>query len=154
MELTGLGERVLPDRGVQHEEHFVRGTRTFLSDDARDLAELVHEIRFRVQPAGRIDQHHVHLPCFRGGNPIKGYGGWIGSIAVTDHVDADSVGPDLQLIDRRRAKGIGCHQQRHLPCLHQPLRDLGNRGGLTHTVYPHCQDDERLGAFREQGLQR
>ena len=36
-------------------------------------------------------------------------------MAVTDHVDADSVGPNLQLIDRRRAKGIASHQQRHFP---------------------------------------
>ena len=71
MELTGLGQRVLPDRGVQHEEHFVRRTRTFLRDDSGDLAEFVHEIRFRVQPAGRIDQDHIHLPSFRGGNPIE-----------------------------------------------------------------------------------
>ena len=88
-----------------------------------------------MQPAGRIDQDHVHLPRFRGGNPIERHGGWIGSMAVTDHIDADSVGPDLQLIDRRRTKGIGSHQQRNFPCLYQPLRDFGDRGRLTHTVH-------------------
>ena len=107
-----------------------------------------------VQPAGRIDQGHVHLPGFRGSNPIERYRGGIGSMAVTNHVDADPVGPDLQLIDRRRAKGIGCHQQRHLPCLHKPLRDFRDRRRLPHTVHAHRQDDEGLGAFREQGLQR
>ena len=73
---------------------------------------------------------------------------------MTDYFDADSVGPDLQLIDRRRAKGIGSHQQRRFPCLHEPLRDLGNCGCLTHTVHPHRQDDEGLGTFLDQGLQR
>jgi hypothetical protein len=111
-------------------------------------------MRFRVQPSGRIDQNHVHLSRFRCGNPIERNGGWIGSMAMTDHVDADSIGPDLQLIDRRRAERIGCHQQRCLSRLHQPLCDLGNRGGLAHTVYAHRQNDKRLGAFRKERLQR
>ena len=75
-------------------------------------------------------------------------------MAVTDYFDADSVGPDLQLIDRRRAKGIGSHQQRYLSCLYKPLRNFGNRGGLAYTVHTHRQDDEGLGTFREQGVQR
>ncbi len=73
----------------------MRGAWTFLCDDARDFAELVHEIRFCVQPAGRIDQDYVYLPRFRGGNSIERDGGWIGPMAVTDHIDTDSVGPDL-----------------------------------------------------------
>src|SRR4029077_1693927 len=55
MKLTSLGQRVLPDRGVQHEEDFVRRTRTYLRDDSRDLSEFVNEMRFRVQSAGRIN---------------------------------------------------------------------------------------------------
>src|ERR1041385_3738853 len=75
-------------------------------------------------------------------------------MAVTNYIDADSISPDLQLIDRRSAERVSGHQQRHLPRLPEPLRDLGDRGGLAYTVDAHRQDNEGLGAFCEQGLQR
>jgi hypothetical protein len=107
-----------------------------------------------MQPAGRIDQYHVHLPSFRGSNPIECDGGRIGSMAVTDHGDADSVSPDLQLIDCRSAKRIGSDQQRHFPCLHKSLRDFGNCSRLTDAIDPYDQNDEWPRTYREQGFQR
>jgi hypothetical protein len=88
-------------------------------------------IRFRA--AGRLHRwDHVHPPFLQQSHGTLRRG--IGSMAVTDHVDADSVGPDLQLDRSPPRKGIGSHQQRYPPAC--AAKHFGDRVVLPHRSRP------------------
>ena len=58
-ELARLRHAVLPDRGVEHQQHLVRRAGHLAGGDAADLVELAHQVDARVQPAGGVDEHGV-----------------------------------------------------------------------------------------------
>ncbi len=55
----GLGVRVLPGGGVEHEQHAVRRGGVELLDDADDLLQLGHQMGLVVQPPGGVDEEDV-----------------------------------------------------------------------------------------------
>ena len=50
-----LADAVLPGRGVEHENHFVRRGGNLLANRVLDLRELGHEVLLRLQAAGGVD---------------------------------------------------------------------------------------------------
>ena len=54
-----LAKRVLPDGGVEHEQHRVRRVGVDLADDADDLLQLVHQLVAVLQAAGGVDEQHI-----------------------------------------------------------------------------------------------
>ena len=64
-DLDGLAEELrLPDavlagRGVDHEQRLVRRALEAALDHAPDLRQLLHQVRLRVQAAGRVDDDDV-----------------------------------------------------------------------------------------------
>ena len=59
VELSRLGDGILADRRIQHQQHFMGRALTLLRDDAFNLSQLFHQIGFGMQPPGRINEHHV-----------------------------------------------------------------------------------------------
>ena len=70
-ELARLREAVLPDRRVEHEQHFVRRSFDLARRDAPDLVELGHQVHARVEPAGGVDEHDVAPARLAGGERIE-----------------------------------------------------------------------------------
>src|SRR5574341_2586835 len=154
MELAGLRQGILSHRGIKHEEHFVWSSWECLLEDALHLSKLVHEIRLRMEPPRSIDQKYINLPGLRRSKPVERDRRRVGPVAVADHLDTDPIGPDLQLIDRRSAKGIGRHEQGHFATLHQTLGYFRERRGFPDSVHPHGKNYKRLRPFSNQVLQR
>ena len=64
-EVLGLADAVLAGRGVEHEQHFVRRVGNLLADHAANLRQLAHQVRLRLQAAGRVDDADVGLASRR-----------------------------------------------------------------------------------------
>ncbi len=60
-----LLQPVLAGRRVDDEQHLVRRALAPPGDHAPHLRELVHQVRLRVQPAGRVDDHDVRVGADR-----------------------------------------------------------------------------------------
>ena len=58
-----LAERVLADRGVEHQQHRMRRGRLDLAHHAHDFFQLAHQLGAVLQAAGGIDQHDVDALC-------------------------------------------------------------------------------------------
>ena len=78
-------------------------------NDALDLLQLCHQMQLRWQATGGVDQHHVFATCFAGGDGVKAHGGGVASV-LADDVDGVAVSPDVQLLTRGSAKGVGSGQ--------------------------------------------
>ncbi len=59
LEDLDLRQRVLPDGGVEHEQHGMRRRSIDLLDHAHDLFQLAHQLGAVLQPAGGIDEQYV-----------------------------------------------------------------------------------------------
>src|ERR1035437_3516260 len=58
-EFARLHQAVLPDRRIEHEQHFLRRAFYFARGDAPNLVELVHEVDARVQPARGVHENRI-----------------------------------------------------------------------------------------------
>ena len=67
-----LAERVLPDRGVEHQQHGMRRGRLDLADHAHHLFQLAHQLGAVLQAAGGVDQHDVDALRLGGGDRVEG----------------------------------------------------------------------------------
>ena len=71
MELASLSQRILPDRGIQDQQHFMGRPRHFLADHTLHFAEFIHEVGLGMQAAGRIDKRHVRRTRFCRRNAVE-----------------------------------------------------------------------------------
>ena len=92
-EYLDLRQRVLPDGGIEHQQHRVRRRGVDLLHHAHDLFELVHQHRLVLQAAGGVDQQHVDLLAARLGERVEGEAGGIGARLARDHRRADARRP-------------------------------------------------------------
>src|SRR5439155_10987817 len=93
-EETRLLEAVLAGGGVEDEQRLVRGALQAVGDDPPDLAQLVHQVRLRVQTAGGVHEDDVAMPALRGSNGVEGDGGGICALRRADEVRPCTLGPD------------------------------------------------------------
>ena len=73
-EELGLADGILAGGRIENQQGLVRGLGDLAADDAVDLLQFLHEVGFRLQTAGRIDDENIDvagLGCLDG---IKGYG--------------------------------------------------------------------------------
>ena len=59
VEFRHLREGVLPDAGVEHEQHFMWRTVAQARRNALDLGEFLHQGGLGLQAPGRVRQHYV-----------------------------------------------------------------------------------------------
>ena len=115
VERLGAVDGVLAGHRIDHQIHLV-GT-----DPAIDHRELAHQLGIDVQPAGRVENHHVGAGLL--GLLHRGLAQRHGILRPQVGIDrqAELLAEHLQLLDGRRALQVGGHQHR-LPAvqLEQP----------------------------------
>ena len=117
-----------------------------------DLSQLVHQTAFVLQPAGRIDKHHVVAFCNRFLQAVETKTGAVTAVFTGKNPHSGTRTPHLQLLDRRRAKGIGGNQRHLQPLRFQFGRKLADGSGFSGAVYPRHQNHKRFFAFRNRKL--
>ncbi len=63
MKFFGLHKRILALARIEHEHDFMRRRLVAPRDHALDLGEFVHEPLLVLQPAGRVGEEYVDVPC-------------------------------------------------------------------------------------------
>ena len=107
-----------------------------------------------MQSAGRINQDHVHHSGFSGNDAIKGYSSWISTVALTNHIHANPIPPNLKLINGGCTKGVACDQERLTPGLLHPLCNFGDGGCFSYPIDSNDKGDKRFRAFDNQLINR
>ncbi len=130
MEALRDSHGVLSGHGIGHQQHLVRLQGLFQPH------QFTHHLVVDLEPPRRVD-HYRACPRGRGG-PNAGLHHFddVGRsarvlIGRTMHPDPDLLGELPKLLLRRRAVGIGRHQERGLLLLLELPRELGTRGGLS-----------------------
>src|SRR5690606_10085214 len=119
-EVGRLHDRILTIRGVKNQQHFVRSPGNYLSDHTVNLFEFTHQVCLRVQSAGSIDDDDVRLTGQAGGTRIVRHGGRVASGRAFDDLDANAIGPLVELLNGSGAKGVTCAQQHFFTFRVQP----------------------------------
>ena len=115
VEFLGLRHRILADGAVEHQQHLVRRAGIQTREHALDLFELVHQMRLGVQTPRGIGDQHIDVARARGVQGVEDDGGGLGAGLLGDDGHLIALGPDFQLLARRRAKGIAGGQHDALP---------------------------------------
>ena len=69
----------------------------------------------RVQPPGRVDENRIASLGFARRDGVEHHRGRIGAFPRANQIHAGTLGPDLQLLDRRGAERVGSHTSGFLP---------------------------------------
>jgi hypothetical protein len=149
-----LSQRVLPDVGVEHQQHLVRRRRVGLLDHPADLGDLLHQVQLRRQAARGVGDHDVDAARLRGGNRVEDDGRRIARFLGDDgHVVA--LAPGHQLLACRGAEGVAGGEEDALAVLLEVLGQLADRGRLAGAVHAGDHDHEGLVGFHlEQQFER
>jgi hypothetical protein len=149
----GLGDRVLADRGVEHEEGVVRpldlglgaavGLGERLGARAADLLQLVHQLLLGVQAAGGVAQDHVEALAVAAEDALEDHRRRVGLVGALVDRAADPAGPDLELLARRGAERVARDQQHLAPRGLVRGRQLAQRRRLADPVDPDHQQHVR-----------
>jgi len=97
-----------------------------------------------VQPAGRVDQHHINAPIDALLDSVESHGRRIRALARPNGLDADALAPGGQLLGGGSAEGVGCTEQHRLVLGDQHPSELAHGGGLAGAV---DTDDEQDGGL-------
>ena len=73
----------------------MRRTWQRLADHPDDLPQFLHQIRFRMQPAGRINQYDIGRARLGRHDAVECHGRRIRPVAMPDHVHAHPIRPYL-----------------------------------------------------------
>ena len=122
-----------------------------LRDHAPNLAELVHQVRLRVQAAGGVDEDDVAAPALRGGDRIEGDRGGIGALRRADEVRPRALGPDLELLVGRGAERVGGADEDRTAVRREPVGELADRRRLARAVHADDEHDTRVLVDRQRG---
>ena len=68
-----------------------------------------------MQAAGGVDEDRAAPARLARGHGVEDDRGRVGALARADDIDAGAAGPDLELLDGRRAERVGGADQRRLP---------------------------------------
>src|SRR6266478_7878826 len=108
VEFAGLAEGITASGCVHHEQCLVRRVGIELGERAFHFLKLSHQIRFGVLAASRIAKQKVDLARCRRLICFVTKRGWIGAVLAANHFKSESFGPNIKLLYRRSAKGVGC----------------------------------------------
>ena len=98
-----------------------------------------------MQAAGRIHQNNIHPTGDGGFYGIKGDGRRVGLVLVLDDVGTGPIGPDAQLFDRCRPKGVRRRNEDFLAVPAIACRKLADRRRFSDPVDPDDHDNFRPG---------
>ena len=156
-----LVERILAGGRIEHQDDVVRRLGVQPPEHAAHLGQFVHQMRLVLQSPSGVDDQRVDAGRGRLLDAVEDDTGRVAAFLAADHRRADAVAPDLQLLDRRGAKGVARRQQDAIILLLQQMAELADGGRLAAAVDPDHQDDvrprkapdvERLGDRRQDLL--
>jgi len=97
-EEAGLGDGVLSDGRVEHEERLLGRPGRSLAADAVDLLQLLHQVSLGLKAAGSVDQHEIHPSRLGRPDPVEGHRSGIGPGLAAHHLHAQPFGPNFELL--------------------------------------------------------
>ena len=143
-EELALLHRVLAHGAVEHQQRLVRRARQPPRDDARHLAQLLHQAFLGVQPAGGVDDAPCRAPRASAASIASNATAAGSPPAAPDTQGTPSrLGPHLELRDGAGPIGVRGRQQHLSPLALEPTRQLGGGGGLSDAVHADHQHHGR-----------
>ena len=152
LELAHLGERVLADAGVQHQQHLVRRALVQPAHDPFDFLQLLHQPALGLKAPGGVRQHHVHFPRQRRLHGVENDGGAVGALALLHNGHGVARAPCLELIHGGGAERVAGRQQHRAALVPQPLRQFADERGFAGAVHAHDQHHMRARRANREGL--
>ncbi len=126
-ERLGGVDRVLADHRVDDEEDLVG------VDGVADVRGLLHHLGVDAEAAGGVDDHDVVQRALGLGHAGAGDRDRVADAVARlggEHLDADPLAVDLELVDGVGALEVGGHEQRAAALLLEPQRQLGGQRRL------------------------
>ena len=151
VECLDLGQRVLADVGVEHQQDFMRRAGVGLLNHAFDLADLVHQVQLRRQAAGGIGQHDVDAARPGGMDGVEDHRRRIAALRGND-LDIVALAPFGQLLARGGAERVARRQQHALALGLKTAGQFADGGGLAGAVDAGQHDDEGLRGIDVEGF--
>ena len=133
-------QSVLPGGCIHDQKNLVRRAGDHLLRRSAHLVEFRHQIVFGVQPARGVDNEDIDVACLRRLQGIVENRRRVASLLGFDHLDAGALAPDFELLDCRRAKGIGGAKQHRLALLAEVGSQFAGSGRLARPVDAHHHD--------------
>ena len=87
-----------------------------------------------MQPPGGIDHNQAGAAARRRGHGVEDHRTGVAALLAAHAVDAETIGPRLQLLRCRRTKRVGGRQQHAMTRLELTVRELGDARGLSRSV--------------------
>ena len=114
-----------------------------LANDTLDLFQFFHQVGVGLQSTGGVHDNRIGVSGHSSLHCIECHRGRVGTAFLPHAGDINTFSPGLQLLDRRRTKGI-TRGQNHLLALPFPFcRKLADGGRLARSIDPDYQDDTR-----------
>src|SRR3954471_4269811 len=136
VELSRLRDRVLARRRVDDEQDLVRRAGMCLLERALDPLELVHQPGLGVEPSGRVAERGVDLLHLRARDGVEEDGSRIAAVLPPHDRHLRSIGPDIELLARRRAERVAGAKDDLPSRLPEPRSELPDRRRLSRSVHP------------------
>ena len=142
LELARLLDGVLPRGAIEYQPGFVWRTRRDARRHFPQFSQLGHQVGVGMQASGRIDEQQVIITGACRIACIEDHSRWVCARLLRDDRRAHPLAPKLQLLDRRRAKGIRCGQQ-DAPSLQiaKTMRQLADGRRFARAVHAHYEHD-------------
>ena len=83
-----------------------------LADDPVQLLQFLHQIVFRVEAAGGVDEQIIRLARLRGGHSVMRHGRRVRAVSAGDDFHLEFLAPEFDLFDGRSAEGVAGGEQR------------------------------------------
>src|SRR5262249_276241 len=135
-----LLDTVLAGRRIDHEQRLVRGAVEAARDHPAHLAELVHQVRLRVQPAGGVDNYDVAS----GSDRVVGDRSGVGAPLAADEAGSGALRPDLELLLRGGPERVCGADYDVAAVLAKLVRELAHPRRLPRAVDADDEDDGRV----------
>jgi hypothetical protein len=113
--------------------------------------ELLHQVRLRVQAAGRVDEDDVPPAALGSGDRVVRDRGGVASFRRADEVGPGALRPDLELLVGGRAERICGGDEDRAAVLGKAVGELADRRRLAGAVDADDEYDARAVVHRERG---
>ena len=140
-----MGQAVESGGGVQSQDYLVGCLGFQPSQNPVHLAQFLHQVGLGVQPAGGVDDQDIGATRLAGLIGVKGDCAGVTTGFVPYNIYADLPAQDFQLLGGSGPESVRRAQDDFLSFLCEMMGQLGDAGGLAHSVDAHHQYHIRPG---------
>ena len=145
VELARLLQAVLAGRRID-DEHGVDRQLRALAHDVHDLLELAHKVGRGVQATCSVNEHQIRTRFLRALDCGITHARGVTSPLTLDHFDIGAASPDLELLDRGGAEGVGAAQDNVAARIGGFLGKLADGRRLARAVDAHEEHERGVAA--------